>query len=447
MAIWGGCMEYFDKIILFFSCIFEVYIFHDFFRAYFEFRGNKQILGKRVTAGFLAVLCLLVVNTYGNTIINLAGSLIIIWVYFTVVFQADFGSRILYFLIAFLAGLGCEFLFAILLSIPAYIGEQSSVVKLSDIPWHIFTMKLLTYILFAMIKQFFGHSKKTVNNQIFIYYLCIPIASLGIMLLTYYSGIGSSVQFTTKALLSVCFAVMLFGNIFVFSAFNRYSDGINTNAEQKLIIARQAMDLQYYNQFLKLDNQYRDFIHNTSHYLKIIGEMARENKNEKIISILQDLNVELESSISTIYCNNSVINSILSGRKSVAEKNGVNLDIYVEPGADLANISDADIITMMNNLLDNAIQAARTAENKSVIVRMYLENAGSFYIIKIKNGYGGVIKRTDSGFQSTKNEKGLHGIGIKSVEHTAEKYNGYLECFAEDKIFTAVLVLPSYKKE
>jgi len=115
----------------------------------------------------------------------------------------------------------------------------------------------------------------------------------------------------------------------------------------------------------------------------------------------------------------------------------------VEPGTALTGISDADMITMLSNLLDNALRAVKDTEDKLIIVRIYSENEGYFHIIKIENHFTGTILNTDSGFISTKKEKGIHGIGIKSVENTAEKYGGYLECFVEDKLFTAVLVLPT----
>jgi len=436
-------MEYLDNIILFISCIFEIYICHDFFRAYFDFKNGNQTLWKRIGLGYLAAMSLFIVNTFGNSYINLLSFIIIVWLYCVVVFQANLGTRLLYFLIVLFIASGCEFLFSILLSLPTYVDEQYSLIHLSDIPWQMFTMKLLTYVLFVIIKQFFGLSKKTMDVKVFMYYLCIPIASIVIMLLTYYSGLDFSVELKTKALLSASFVLMLFGNIFIFNAFNRYSEELYINAEQKLIITRQAMDLQYYNQVQKLDNQYQKFIHNITHYLKAIGELAKENKNNNIVSILRDLNIELENSILTIYCDNPVINAILSEKKSVAEKNNLDLDIYVEPGTALTGISDADMITMLSNLLDNALRAVKDTEDKLIIVRIYPENEGYFHIIKIENHFTGTIFNTDSGFISTKKEKGIHGIGIKSVKNTAEKYGGYLECFVEDKLFTAVLVLPT----
>lgn len=436
-------MEYLDSIILFISCIFEIYIYDDFFGAYFDFREGSRTICKRMGLGLLAGLCIFLVNSYGSSYLNFLGFFIIMWLYCIAVFKAGFGTRILYFLTALFVGAGCEFLFASLSGASASMPGEDSIIRLADIPWQIFTMKLLNFVIFAVIKQFFGLSKKIMNVKVFKYYLCIPIASMAIMLLTYYSGLDFSVETKTKILLSASFALMLFGNIFILNAFNRYSEEIYINAEQKLIISRQAMDLRYYEQVKMLDEQYQSFMHNITHHLKAIGELARENKNSNIISILRDLNIELEDGVLAVYCDNPVINAVLSEKKSEAEKKHLDLDIYIEPGVDLSGISDADIITILGNLLDNALRAAKDAENKLVSIRMYSENDGCFRIVKVKNNFAGEVVIRDSSFISTKKEQGMHGIGIKSVENTVKKYGGFLECFVEDNIFTAVLVLPA----
>lgn len=435
-------MEYLDNIILFLSCLFEVYIYYDFFYAYFDFRACCQERWRRLAVSILAVIGLCLINSLGNSYINLLGFIVIIWVLFIVVFQANIGSRIIHFLIALFIGSGCEFLFGVLLSVPSYIQKQRSVVNLSDIPWHMFTMKLLTYMLLSIVKQFFGNSKKALSIRLFINYLFIPVASFGIMLLTYYTSLDVEVVQSTKALFCLSFALMLLGNIFIFRAFNRYSDELYISTEQKLIISRQSMDLHYYRQIQMIDNKHQVFIHDISHHLKAIGELAKEKKTDNILSIIHDLNIELENNALIMYCDNPVVNSVLSEKKSMAEKNNVDMDIYVEPGVTLVGISDADVITMLSNLLDNALRAVVDANNKVITVRLYVENGGTFNIVKIKNYFTGEIVKTDSGFTSTKMERGIHGIGIKSVENTAEKYNGYLECFVDDMLFTAVLVLP-----
>ncbi|MDE6314134.1 MAG: GHKL domain-containing protein [Lachnospiraceae bacterium] len=436
-------MNYLDKIILFFSCVFEIYVYYDFFHAYLNFRSDDRASQKRIFLGLLAVIGLFIVNTFEKLYINIGGFITVVWTYYILIFQADIGIRILYFIIAFVVGYGCKFLYGILVNVSINVKEQSGFIYLSDIPWQMFTVILSIYVFFAIIKHFFGLSKKTMNYKKFIQYLCISIVSILIMISTFYWGIGSSVNCTIKLLLSVSFAFMLFENMFVFNVLQHYSKESHINAEQKLIISRQEVELYRYEQIQKSDIQYLDFIHNINHHLRTIGQLAKESKNSNIISILQDINIKIESNVLTMYCTNPVVNAVLSEKKAVAEEKKLVLDIYVEPGVTLMGIADADIITMLSNLLDNALQAAENAEDKLIIVRIYLENEGCFHIIKIENYYTGELYSTVSGFASTNKEKGLHGIGIKSIKNTAEKYDGYLEYLVDNRLFTAILVLPS----
>ncbi|MBQ9610584.1 MAG: sensor histidine kinase, partial [Lachnospiraceae bacterium] len=138
---------------------------------------------------------------------------------------------------------------------------------------------------------------------------------------------------------------------------------------------------------------------------------------------------------------NPVLNAVLSGKNAEAENVGVELDIYVEPGTNMKMVSDADLIAMMGNLLDNAVRAAKETDDKKVTIRIFTDNDGSFNIVKITNHYKGELKKENGKYHTTKKEKGLHGIGLKSVDKIAEKYGGYMESFVEDGIFTSVLTI------
>ncbi|TCL57603.1 GHKL domain-containing protein [Kineothrix alysoides] len=436
-------MEYLDKAVLLLSCIIEVYILFDFFDNFFERREAFKKYGKVVFLSLIIAGSLFGLNLMVNAYANLFGALILFWIYASLLFSAGIGNRLVYYIILFSIFLGCEFLFVVLLEIPSYFLEQTSIISLSEIPWQVLAMKLLTYILVVIIKQFSNKSRNRMDNKIFIMYLCVPIASLCIMLLTYYSSIDFSERPLMKVIMSACFALMLLGNILIFYAFNRYSEEMSLSMRQELIIIRQDADLSYYNQIQEINEKYKEFIHNTSHYLKTIGELARKNENASILDILRELHVELENNTMNIYSENHVMNAILNEKESQANKVGVLFDIYVEPGALADIVSDADLITMLGNLLDNAIVAAQQGEKEHYVrTRIFMQNEGGFCVVKITNNFAGEIIRSKGGFVSTKKEKEIHGIGIQSVQNTAGKYNGYLECFVEGDIFTAILVLP-----
>lgn len=209
-------------------------------------------------------------------------------------------------------------------------------------------------------------------------------------------------------------------------------------------------DLVYLQALQKKDEKYGIFIHNMTHYLMAIGELAKDKNYESILGLLKELSVELENNERIIYTTHKVVNAILSEKKAEAEGQEIRFDAYVEQGCTFGMVSDGDLAAMFGNLLDNAVRAAGNCMEgeREVVVRVYMENQGRICVAKIVNAYSEKLIRTRSGFASTKKDRGMHGIGIKSVEKTAGKYGGYLECMAENNIFTSVLVLPveTYKK-
>lgn len=204
-------------------------------------------------------------------------------------------------------------------------------------------------------------------------------------------------------------------------------------------------DLLYMSELEKKDEKHSEFIHNMIHYLTAIGELAKNQHYDRILSILRDLNVKMGNDSRIIYTNYKVVNAILSQKKRESEEYGVMLEVYVEPGIQFGQVSDGDLVAMLGNLLDNAFQAAAKCQEDSrkVVINIYLENGGRISVIKVTNYYTEQLVVNKFGFASTKKDKGIHGIGLKSVKKTAERYGGYLECFTKEQIFTAILILPT----
>ena len=142
------------------------------------------------------------------------------------------------------------------------------------------------------------------------------------------------------------------------------------------------------------------------------------------------------------YSNHRMINTILSEYVTKAEKSEIKFDVYVEPGCIIRQVKDIDIVSILGNVLDNAFEAAGKVDAPSVFFRMFMHEKGKMCIIKVVNDYGEDIIEKNGVVQTTKKEKGIHGIGLKSIAKTAEKYNGSFSYYTEDKKFYAVLILP-----
>lgn len=431
-----------DNIILFLSCMIELYIFFDFFGSFFTLKQKYQNKWFIICITLVISIGYFIINTFNLSFLNMLTFPFVLFIYASILFACSIREKIIYIIFTCSIFWGCEFLFMILLGLPAYIMQQHSIINISSMPWHVFTLKLLTYIICNIFKQISKKSHKRMDSKVFLCYLCVPVASIGIMFLTYYSGADYNAKLTTKVMLCIYFAIMQLGNIIIFYAFQQYSEQLYNNMQQKLIITDQNMKLEYYTQIQEVNTKYKEFIHNTNHYIKAIGTLIAADQNADALNIISELNIELEKGAGIIYSEHGVLNSILSEKKTIAEKKNVEMDIYVEPGTQFGTATDVDLVTILSNLLDNAIEATIKCENRhSVRVRIYMQNQGNICVIKVTNSFNGELIQNGNTFISTKKENGIHGIGLKSVANTTEKCGGYLECYVEGNEFVAVAML------
>lgn len=145
---------------------------------------------------------------------------------------------------------------------------------------------------------------------------------------------------------------------------------------------------------------------------------ADENNIRKYLS--EYLNQIPEYSVTPL-CANAVLNSILSYYKSMAEAENFRFDYHIDIPAQI-NISDIDLVTILGNLLENAIDAGRLLPNdkRSIVVNIGFSH--KMLGITVDNRFNGNILIRDGEYASTKH--GHTALGLQSIKNIAEKYNG-----------------------
>ena len=99
-----------------------------------------------------------------------------------------------------------------------------------------------------------------------------------------------------------------------------------------------------------------------------------------------------------------------------------------------------DICVILNNALENAIEATcKISGEKFISIKSF--ERGNLYFIEVENNFIGAI---DKNFATTKADKNLHGIGLENIRRRAQKYLGDIEISTDKNIFRLTVML--YKK-
>lgn len=436
-------MDTLDKVIMFLGCVIEVFLLFDYFYNFFPIK--ERWTKKNVWAIAIGVcLTLFLINLFKNGFLNLIFIPILLWSFVWIVFEAKISVKLGYFIIAYAVMIGVEFLYLIMSETTLALVARTGLVPFSQYIWQLVFIKFLNYLVFAVLKQTSSKSKKRLSNKMFAAYMCLPICTIGCMITIFYSGVDFSGNFAPKLLMTIFFVFMLFGNIFVFYAFQKYTEGLALESENQVEIMHQKAEIYRLNQITEMNDNYKEIVHNTSHFLKVIGEMAAENQNQEIYDLVKKIDKSFEKNVVTVYSNYKIVDTLLAENETKAKQKGVTFDVYIEQGTNLDNISEVDMISMLGNLLDNAVTAASKKEKDSLVkVRIFMQNEGNICVVKIVNDFVEDLVEEGGKLLTTKKDGGLHGLGISSVNRTAEKYNGFLEHYVENNQFISVLVLPT----
>lgn len=432
-------MIWFDKCVVLFGCIIEVFLLFDYFRNFFEFRlKKKMIIFIFVTICFV----LFGINMIKNATVNLIMFPLLMWIFVSVLFESRLSIRIGYFVTAYIVMIGVEFLFLILSQTTSKLLLKTGVVPVSDYGWQIVVVKFINFIAFLILKQTSDKSYSKMTNKLFFTYLCVPIATLGIMITIFYSGVDFARYVVLRIVMTLFFIFMLLGNMVLFYAFQKHTEDINESTRREVALIHKNAEIERLTKIAEINDDYSEVVHNMTHSLKVIEQLAMENNVENIREIVEELTGRLIQREIYEYSNHKMINTILSEYVAKADKNEIKFDVYVEPGCIIKQVKDIDIVSMFGNILDNAFEAASKGDHALVVFRMFMHEKGKMCIIKVVNDYVEDIIEKNGIIQTTKKEKGIHGIGLKSIAKTVEKYEGSFSYYTENKKFYAILILP-----
>lgn len=175
--------------------------------------------------------------------------------------------------------------------------------------------------------------------------------------------------------------------------------------------------------------------HDIRHNRVILYELLEQGKYEEAKQYLKASDEQLMQGNLENYCENVVVNSILSGMRRMAVRSKVSLEIQAVLPEKIA-IDVMELSIVVANLVENGIHATAELEEGMRWVRLLLKQTEQKKILlEVVNPCEQVLTfDAVTGFPySTKGEG--HGIGGRSISQFADKYQAEMDCYQEDGRF------------
>lgn len=420
-------------------CIFEIWMLSDFYDAFLGYK-NK---GKK--RNIFIVLCfaliIFAINSFNNTVLNLSVVPSMYFVLAVVGFSGNIYKKIFGTFIGMVVLMGTELIVVGALSITSQqLIESSMMYEPSAIRLTVI-VKIITLMVFAVIKQFVTKEGTNMDGATFMLYMVLPLSSIGIMFSIAFCNIDFGNVTLAKYCLAIFCILLMAGNGTAFYAYNRYAKLCMEREINKRTVLMQEMELENYKKINQANDKYMELLHNSNHYMRTVYGLLEQDNKDEAINTMDSVLTEYEEGELIEYSTNSILNTILSEYYDKSKTNHIEFNIFVEPGFNIECVESMDLVAMVSNLISNAYEAALKSDEKKIKVQMYMQNDGSFIIIKIENSFSGEIVRQGDRLLTTKKDGNIHGVGIESVEKVAEKYDGWVSTSWGNKSFRTMLVL------
>lgn len=149
---------------------------------------------------------------------------------------------------------------------------------------------------------------------------------------------------------------------------------------------------------------------------------------------------------------NAVTDVIINDKYRRAEKAGIRFEADFRYGGEIP-VFDLGII--LNNLLDNAIEACGKMEPGKGFVRLILKRKKQFLLLEVENNFDRTVLRQAGGSLAPMTTKqstlpGIlteHGIGLENVRDMAERYFGGVNIKVKGDVFHVTVMLQQEKME
>lgn len=431
--------------------IIYIYAKHCFLMAFFKklrFGYQRRYQATLLFYYGVAISSFLMIN---NANINMAVGIICTFL-MSLCYESKMHNRVIAILFLIILGAGGEFI--TLFTFDFFVGEHTNFPNDSvTMLIIVMTSKLVLLLVVKILEPFLQlihHGERIALRgreypHLLSYWasvLIIPLSSIFIMQTLAYMTINLLDSF--KIRMVICVFLILIINTIVFYLYDKLLDAYAVKIENVLLTQQVEYHIEQYRQ-IKKDEAH---VFEMKHHLKnqLIGVMSCIEANdpngmEAIRKNITGIVGKIGTIERTVHTGIEVIDTIINYKSEIA----ASIDATIEAKSDLRQDYPVDaqiICVILGNALDNAIEACCELPDFTdrVIVVRVSEEKRSLYL-SVKNPCARPLELKNGFPVTTKREKSVHGIGLRSIDKVVNEYGGLMTFGVSGGFFELSVIL------
>lgn len=274
-------------------------------------------------------------------------------------------------------------------------------------------------------------NKETEMQSKYLFFLLFPLTHILAVLFIYYviqkCNIETGYYFLSgknEIIIFFIYSLCFISDFFIFAAVEQSEKITMENIEYRRLATKNLIEYEQMRTMKKEKAEFRKVKHDLSNILTTVKGLVEVNEYERATKLLDNVTEDIFMLSDVRFCSNETVNTIISIKKRYAEENGCRLNIDIEE-ENIIKIKDYDICRLLSNILDNAINAATVADDKSIDFRMSIKK--DTVSVSCTNCYVENKRERKNDIR--------HGNGLKIINEIVKSYAGKMYKKKQNGVF------------
>lgn len=208
----------------------------------------------------------------------------------------------------------------------------------------------------------------------------------------------------------------------------------------RLMHERSQNQMSLYRNMQKNYEQQGRYMHDYKNQLNCIQGLIADGRIEEAQEYVAGLTGKVQQNMDYVNTNHPIVNVVLNQKYKYAQDKDITMTMLVNDLSGL-NMKEEDIVTLLVNLIDNAVEACEELDSNRVIqFKMILE--AEQLVLSIRNPVRNPVKINGKTITTTKKKASEHGIGLLNVNSVIEKTDGISVLRCEEGWFCFSAIIP-----
>lgn len=291
-------------------------------------------------------------------------------------------------------------------------------------------------IVILITKKFSKTDTSSVSSKDWFRYLIVPLVTLvfiGYIIITMDTNIteqmGSSFFYFAIGLL----IFNLYIYYFIKNDLNRQIE----NEKNKMLVHHAEELQEVYHQLSSERDKLAKDNHEFKNKIVAWSRLLEADEKTKLLEMMNKENQRSFAGSNVFSTGNITVDVVLNAKYFEAIGKGISFEFNLSNLSEV-KIDDTDIIILLSNVLNNAIEACEKCSFETEISVKGIVKLNRF-VFTVRNSYDG---RLNQDLGTTKHDKSCHGYGIDALKGIVAKYDGAVYFEHNEKEFTTFISIP-----